>query len=103
MIPAGVFFLNCSIFERWLCWDTFYNDIELLLNEQGEIYSFFLFFNKINQQFATCVQIRNAGFDRDHYLHDFGITIVNEMVKVPGRILNPPKLQYGGRVSTFLF
>ncbi|XP_063728094.1 protein argonaute-2-like isoform X3 [Symsagittifera roscoffensis] len=41
--------------------------------------------------------IRNAGFDRDHYLHDFGITIVNEMVKVPGRILNPPKLQYGGR------
>lgn len=44
--------------------------------------------------------VRRADFNNDSYVQEFGLTISNNMVEVRGRILAPPKLQYGGRVSS---
>lgn len=44
--------------------------------------------------------VRRADFNNDSYVQEFGLTISNTMVEVRGRILAPPKLQYGGRVSS---
>lgn len=44
--------------------------------------------------------VRRADFNNDSYVQEFGLTISNTMVEVKGRILAPPKLQYGGRVSS---
>ncbi|XP_052237159.1 protein argonaute-2-like isoform X2 [Dreissena polymorpha] len=43
--------------------------------------------------------VRKANFNSDPYLQTFGISIVPQMVDVHGRVLNPPKIQYGGRVG----
>lgn len=43
-------------------------------------------------------QIRKANFNADPYLQTFGISIHTQMMDVTGRVLNAPKLQYGGRV-----
>jgi len=37
---------------------------------------------------------------RADYVQEFGLTISNSMMEVRGRVLPPPKLQYGGRVSS---
>ncbi|KZC11542.1 Protein argonaute-2, partial [Dufourea novaeangliae] len=44
--------------------------------------------------------VKRADFNNDSYVQEFGLTISNSMVEVRGRILVPPKLQYGGRVSS---
>ncbi|XP_052762994.1 protein argonaute-2-like isoform X3 [Mya arenaria] len=41
--------------------------------------------------------VRKANFNSDPYLQTFGISIIPQMVDVHGRVLNPPKIQYGGR------
>lgn len=43
--------------------------------------------------------VRRADFNNDAYVQEFGLTISNSMMEVRGRVLPPPKLQYGGRVS----
>lgn len=44
--------------------------------------------------------VRRADFNNDSYVQEFGLSISNNMVEVRGRVLPPPKLQYGGRVSS---
>ncbi|KAH8290508.1 hypothetical protein KR054_003715 [Drosophila jambulina] len=44
--------------------------------------------------------VKRADFNNDSYVQEFGLTISNSMMEVRGRVLPPPKLQYGGRVST---
>ncbi|XP_033120381.1 protein argonaute-2-like isoform X1 [Anneissia japonica] len=44
--------------------------------------------------------LQRAKFNEDPYMRQFGISISNEMTEIQGRVLNPPRLQYGGRVST---
>lgn len=44
--------------------------------------------------------VRRADFNNDAYVQEFGLTISNSMMEVRGRVLPPPKLQYGGRVSS---
>lgn len=44
--------------------------------------------------------VRRANFNTDSYVKEFGLTISNNMMEVRGRVLPPPKLQYGGRVSS---
>lgn len=39
--------------------------------------------------------IRQANLNNDSYLQEFGLSISNNMMEVRGRILPPPKLQYG--------
>lgn len=41
--------------------------------------------------------VRRADFNNDAYVQEFGLTISNHMMEVRGRVLAPPKLQYGGR------
>ena len=48
-------------------------------------------------------QVRKADFNNDQYVQDFGISINDKMVELEGRVLQAPKLQYGGKVSKFLF
>ncbi|XP_064651862.1 protein argonaute-2-like isoform X2 [Lineus longissimus] len=43
--------------------------------------------------------VRKADFNNDRYLQTFGISILNQMTEVQGRVLAPPKLQYGGRTA----
>lgn len=43
--------------------------------------------------------VRKANFNSDPYLQTFGISIIPTMVDVNGRVLNPPKIQYGGRTK----
>ena len=47
-------------------------------------------------------QVRKANFNSDPYLQTFGISIIPTMVDVHGRVLNPPKIQYGGRVRNYI-
>ncbi|XP_076264223.1 protein argonaute-1 isoform X4 [Rhynchophorus ferrugineus] len=44
--------------------------------------------------------VRRADFNNDEYVQEFGLTISNNMMEVRGRVLPPPKLQYGGRVAS---
>ncbi|XP_026678240.1 protein argonaute-2 [Diaphorina citri] len=44
--------------------------------------------------------VKRADFNNDAYVHEFGLTISNSMMEVRGRVLPPPKLQYGGRMSS---
>lgn len=46
--------------------------------------------------------VRRADFNNDAYVQEFGLTISNHMMEVRGRVLAPPKLQYGGRPSQSL-
>ncbi|CAG0893618.1 unnamed protein product [Darwinula stevensoni] len=41
--------------------------------------------------------VRKADFNNDHYVKEFGLNIANAMMEVRGRVLPPPKLQYGGK------
>lgn len=43
-------------------------------------------------------QVARASFNSDPYIQDFGISVDTKMVTVTGRVLPPPKLQYGGKV-----
>ena len=43
-------------------------------------------------------KVRKANFNADPFLQTFGININPVMCEVQGRVLHPPKLQYGGRV-----
>ena len=47
--------------------------------------------------------VRRADFNNDQYLQTFGIQVAPIMVEVHGRVLTPPKLQYGGRVCSHIF
>ena len=40
-----------------------------------------------------------ADFNTDPYVQEFGLNIEQKMMDVRGRVLPPPRLQYGGRVS----
>ena len=48
-------------------------------------------------------QVRKADFKNDPYAIDFGISISDNMVELSGRVLEAPKLQYGGRVGIVEF
>lgn len=65
----------------------------------------------INKKFLCCRSapdrereinnlVRRADFNNDAYVQEFGLTISNSMMEVRGRVLPPPKLQYGGRVAS---
>lgn len=41
--------------------------------------------------------VARANFNGDPYVRDFGINVDTKMVTVTGRVLPPPKLQYGGK------
>lgn len=41
--------------------------------------------------------VRKADFNKDPYVQEFGLSIAHTMMEVRGRVLPPPKLQYGGR------
>lgn len=41
--------------------------------------------------------VSKADFTKDPYVKEFGLSISNSMMEVKGRVLPPPKLQYGGR------
>lgn len=43
--------------------------------------------------------VRKADFNNDPYMQEFGLTISTAMMEVRGRVLPPPKLQYGGRTK----
>ncbi|XP_018496698.1 protein argonaute-2 [Galendromus occidentalis] len=43
--------------------------------------------------------VRKADFNRDPYVQEFGLSIAHTMMEVRGRVLPPPKLQYGGRTK----
>jgi hypothetical protein len=43
--------------------------------------------------------IRKADFNNDPYVQEFGLNISNTLMEVRGRVLPPPKLQYGGRTK----
>lgn len=49
------------------------------------------------------LQVRKADFKNDPYAIDFGISISDNMVELSGRVLEAPKLQYGGRVGIVEF
>ena len=44
------------------------------------------------------LQMKNANFNLDPYIQEFGIKVKDEMAEVTGRVLPAPILQYGGRV-----
>lgn len=44
--------------------------------------------------------VRKADYNNDPYLQTFGIQVAPQMVELTGRVLPPPKLQYGGRVCS---
>lgn len=46
--------------------------------------------------------VRRADFNNDEYVQEFGLTISNSMMEVRGRVLPPPRLQYGGRGATMM-
>jgi len=41
--------------------------------------------------------INKADFNNDPFIRQFGLNVSQKMVETQGRILNPPKLEYGGR------
>jgi len=43
--------------------------------------------------------ITKADFNNDPYIKQFGLEVSQRMMDTPGRILNPPKLEYGARSS----
>jgi len=49
------------------------------------------------------LQVRKADFNNDQYVQDFGISINDRMVELEGRVLQAPKLQYGGKVGKPIF
>lgn len=49
-----------------------------------------------------CPQMKNANFNLDPYIQEFGIKVKDDMAEVTGRVLPAPILQYGGRVMVHL-
>lgn len=45
-------------------------------------------------------QMKNASYNLDPYIQEFGIKVKDDMTEVTGRVLPAPILQYGGRVSS---
>ena len=43
--------------------------------------------------------IRKADFNNDPFVQEFGLNISHNLMEVRGRVLPPPKLQYGGRTK----
>ena len=43
--------------------------------------------------------IRKADFNNDPYVKEFGLNISHNLMEVRGRVLPPPKIQYGGEFS----
>lgn len=46
------------------------------------------------------MQMKNASYNLDPYIQEFGIKVKDDMTEVTGRVLPAPILQYGGRVSS---
>ena len=44
--------------------------------------------------------IRKADFNNDPYVKEFGLNISHNLMEVRGRVLPPPKIQYGGTDSS---
>jgi len=40
--------------------------------------------------------VKKAGFHNDPYVREFGLKVIDEMTEIRGRVITPPKLQYGG-------
>lgn len=49
--------------------------------------------------FFSLLQVSKANFSEDPYLQQFGVQVNPKMVEVEGRVIDAPKIQYGGRVS----
>ncbi|XP_027205239.1 protein argonaute-1 [Dermatophagoides pteronyssinus] len=47
--------------------------------------------------------VKKADFNNDPYVREFGLSISNMMMEVKGRVLPPPKIQYGGRTRQQAF
>lgn len=41
--------------------------------------------------------VHKAGFNKDPYVREFGLSISTKMVEIHGRIIQAPKIQYGGK------
>lgn len=48
---------------------------------------------------SFALQMKNASYNLDPYIQEFGIKVKDDMTEVTGRVLPAPILQYGGRVS----
>lgn len=68
--------------------------MEISFNFSNFFFAFLISEREINNL------VRRADFNNDSYVQEFGLTISNNMMEVRGRVLPPPKLQYGGRVSS---
>ncbi len=44
--------------------------------------------------------VKRADFNNDPFVQEFGLSIAKDLMEVRGRVLAPPKLQYGGRTKT---
>jgi len=55
--------------------------------------------NKVIVVFYLLLKIERASFNEDPFVREFGISVDSKMVMITGRVLPPPKLQYGGLVS----
>lgn len=51
---------------------------------------------------VSATQVSRADFCGDPYLYQFGVSVSTKMVEVEGRVIDAPKIQYGGRVSQSL-
>ena len=40
--------------------------------------------------------VKKAGFHNDPYVREFGLKVIDDMTQIRGRVIQPPKLQYGG-------
>ncbi|XP_063406956.1 protein argonaute-2-like isoform X1 [Mytilus trossulus] len=44
--------------------------------------------------------VQKADFNKDPYLQTFGISVSYQMTEVRGRVLPPPRIEYGGRIKS---
>lgn len=71
-----------------------------VFSESECIYHMYIFRLEFFREREINNLVRRANFNTDLYVKEFGLTISNNMMEVRGRVLPPPKLQYGGRVSS---
>lgn len=43
--------------------------------------------------------VQQADFNNDGFVQEFGVSVSDKMIQAPGRVLPPPKLQYGGHTD----
>ena len=49
------------------------------------------------------MQVKNAGYDSDDYLNEFGIKVEQNMAAITGRVLDPPSLEFHVQHACYQF